>query len=320
MNKVKTKSKAIKPAKIIVAFLLSTFVFTSCSNDSDSPTEPEQKQPTIDKIELGLGNNEIGVIGEDFHFNAEVIAADKIENVNIKIVQRSTETYSKVWSHEINWTQYAGAKNATIHKHFDVPSDAAEGKYDFIITIKDQNGTSLEVKKNLNIYASGNLPVNPVTTILTVFKNDAFFYRKGKYYTEGDHFKTTDNFMSQVTLSGVKGNGIMYLLLINKKAKHTPESVDQIDFSKVIVYDVFEHKDMAEVGTFSNVLFDENNMVTREMPALPIGAAKDFNVPTPQDITGTRAWATGDYTYLIVYKNTTYNINFTQAINIPIVL
>lgn len=266
-----------------------------------------------------MGNNETGVIGKDFHFNAEVTAGDKIESVQIKIAQISTETYSKSWSHEISWPQYAGAKNTTIHKHFDIPEDAPEGKYDFIIIIKDQNGTTLEVKKTLNIYAAGNLPVNPVATIFTLFKNDGFFYRKGKYLTEGDSFSKGDKLMSQVTLSGVKGNGIMYLLLINKDAKHLPESVDQIDFSKVIVYDVFEHKDLETVGGISNVVFDEASFTTfRNMPTLLIGADKDNNLPNPQAITGNKAWASGNYVYRAVYKNTTYNINFSQSVDVAI--
>ena len=314
MITIKTKSNNTK-TKIVFAFFISVFAFTACDNDNEN--NEEKAKPTIDKIELGLGNNEIGVIGEDFHFNAEVVAGDKIETVQIKIAQINTEKYSKVWSHEISWPQYTGAKNTTIHKHFDIPAEAPEGKYDFIISIKDQNGTSLEIKKTLNIYAAGNLPVNPVASVLTVFKNEDFFYRKGQYYKEGDSFKTGDKLMSQITLAGVKGKGILYLLLINKTAKHLPESVDQIDFTKVIVYDVIEHKNMAEAGTFSNTPFDENtNTFSREMPELFIGAQKDNNLPAPQDIS--KAWTGGNYVYRAVYKNTTYNINFSQSIDIPI--
>jgi len=318
MNTVKTKSNNMKTTKILVAFLISAFAFTACDNNDDNPPAEEKAKPTIDTIELGLGNNEIGTIGEDFHFNAAVTAADKIESVQIKIAQISTENYSKVWSHEINWPQYAGAKNITIHKHFDIPADAPEGKYDFIIIIKDQNGSTLEVRKTLNIYLAGNLPVNPVASIFTLFKNEDFFYRKGKYYKEGDSFKTGDKVRSQVTLSGVKGNGIMYLLLINKSAKHLPESVDQIDFSKVIVYDMYEHKNMAEVGDFSNVPFNGGTTTfLREMPELFIGAQKDNNLPA-HDISGAKTWASGIYVYRLIYKNTTYNINFSQSIDVPV--
>lgn len=145
---IKIKSEKMKTTKLILVSLFASMAFTSCSNDD---SEEKQAIPTIDKIELGLSNSETATIGADFHFNAEVTAVDKIENVQVKILQKSTETYSKVWSHEITWTQYAGAKNATVHKHFDIPEDAVAGKYDFIIIVNDQNGSKLEVKKNLTI-------------------------------------------------------------------------------------------------------------------------------------------------------------------------
>lgn len=145
---IKIKSEKMKTTKRILASLFATIAFTSCSNDD---SEQKRAIPKIDKIELGLSNSETATIGADFHFNAEVTAADKIENVQVKIAQKNTEKYSKVWSHEITWAQYAGAKNATVHKHFDIPEDAPEGKYDFIIIVNDQNGSKLEVKKNLTI-------------------------------------------------------------------------------------------------------------------------------------------------------------------------
>lgn len=313
---IKIKSEKMKTTKLILVSLFASIVFTSCSNDD---SEKEKAIPAIDKIELGLGNNETATIGQDFHFNAEVTAADKIENVQVKIVQRTTETYSKPWSHEITWTQYAGAKNATVHKHFDIPEDAVEGKYDFIIIINDQNGTKLEIKKNLTIYKLENIPVNPVTSVFTVFINDAFMYRKGKFSDETAKFKNNDIFSSQVTLEGVKGDGIMYLLLINKNAKHNPESVDQIDFSKVIVYDVFEHKNVVDAGQFSNIPWDGTKFL-RETPKLTIGASKDNNIPVPQDLIANKSWATGNYTFLVLYKNTTYNINFSQSLELPFAL
>lgn len=145
---IKIKSEKMKTTKLILASLFAAIAFTSCSSDD---SEQNQAIPKIDKIELGLSNSETATIGADFHFNAEVTAADKIKNVQVKIVQKSTETYSKVWFHEITWTQYADSKNATVHKHFDIPEDATEGKYDFIIIVNDQNGSKLEVKKNLTI-------------------------------------------------------------------------------------------------------------------------------------------------------------------------
>lgn len=315
---IQIKSEKMKTTQLILASVFAALAFSGCSND-DNDSAPEKAVPTIDKVELGLGNNETATIGQDFHFNAEVTAGDKIENVQVKIVQKSSETYSKVWSHEVTWTQYADAKNATVHKHFDIPEDAAEGKYDFIIIVNDKNGSKLEVKKNLTIYKLENLPVKPIVSILTVFLNDNFLYRKGQFSDPDAKFKSNDRFSSQVTMDGIKGDGIMYLLFINKNAKHNPESVDQIDFSKVIVYDVLEHKNIAQTGGFSNVEWN-GTTVTRDFPIMTIGAAKDNNVPVPQDLIANKAWAMGNYTYLILYKNTTYNINFSQAMELPFAL
>ena len=146
----------MKTKKTILAFLLFALCFTACRKDDDG--NPELGLPTISNLEIGLNNNETGVIGKDFHFNADVLVWGKIENVQVKILPRSGETYSKVWSHEITWDQYRDAKNTTVHKHFYIPTDAAEGKYDFLVIVNDQNGTKLEVKKSLTIYTEANAP------------------------------------------------------------------------------------------------------------------------------------------------------------------
>lgn len=299
----------------LVGVLASAVLFTACKKD-ESPSLPI---PAIENIEIGLGNNEIGVIGQDFHLNADVVAGDKIENVQVKIVQRSGETYSKAWQHEVTWDEYKGARNANVHKHFDVPVDAPEGKYDFYIIVNDQNGTKLEERRNITLYKEENLPVNPVLTIFNVFRNGDRFYRNGAFISPGDKFMRTDTLSCQPAISGVKGDGIMYVLLISKKLDHRPEAIGQIDFSKAIVYDVFEHKGMAEVGAFSNFVYDsESFQVVRAIPKLAIGADKDNNAPAANAINGDKAWESGDYYLGVLYRNTTYNINFYHYIDLSI--
>ena len=142
----KTMLNTSKGIQLMLVFLLSISLF-SCKDDNG--TEPALPEPTIDKVEVGLNNNEIGLIGRDFHFNVDVVAGDRIEDIQIKIVQRPGETYANVWSFERNWTQYKDARNANVHAHFSIPTDAAEGKYDFLIIVNDQNGTSLEEKRSI---------------------------------------------------------------------------------------------------------------------------------------------------------------------------
>jgi hypothetical protein len=73
-----------------------------------------------------LNNNEIGTIGKDFHFNAEVLAATKIDSIGIKIVPRRDETYEKAWSFEKTWPQYQNIKDTLIYEHFSISTGAVE--------------------------------------------------------------------------------------------------------------------------------------------------------------------------------------------------
>lgn len=307
----------MKITKTTVAILLFIGTFTACSKDDQS--EPKPTKPTIDNIEIGLGNNQIGVIGKDFHFNAEVLAGDKIEHVQVKILPRSGEHYEQAWQFEIIWDQYKDTKNATIHKHFDIPEDAAEGVYDFLILVKDQNGTTLEEKREITIYKAENLPVNPTLSLMSVNVNGSFFYRDGSFSTEGATLTSGDKFSAQATIEGVKGSGKMYLVLINKKLGHKPEHIDQINFDKVIVYDVYEHESWTEGGSFSNAVFNlETFTWTRKIPQLVIGATSDNNQPQPGTISGSKAWESGTYYFGVIYKNTTYNMSYFKYIELPI--
>lgn len=309
--------KTMKTTKVIAAVFLFVATFTACKKDKQP--EPELAMPTIDNIEIGLNNNQIGVIGKDFHFNAEVLAGDKIENVQVKILPRSGESYAKAWELEITWDQYKDAKNATVHKHFDIPVDAVEGKYDFLIIVNDQNGRTLEEKREINVYKAENLPVDPTLSIFNVSVNGSFFYRDGKFAAQGAKLSKNDRFSAQATIEGVKGDGKMYLLLINKKLSHRPESIDQIDFDKVIVYDVYEHNNWEEVESFSNAVYDFATFTwVRQVPPLIIGATNDNNAPQPRVIGGNKAWESGTYYLGVVYKNTTYNMGYFQYIELPL--
>ena len=299
-------------------FMMFMLLLTSCSKDDD-PIVPELPKATVSNVEIGLGNNEIGVIGRDLHFNADILAGDKIDFVKVKIVQKKEEAYAGTWSFEIRWDQYKGAKNATVHKHFDIPEDAVEGKYDFLITVNDENGTSLEEKREINIYKVENLPVNLNLTIFSVSKNYTFFYRDNKFIIENSTFSNKDILSGQATIDGISGDGKMYLLLINKKLNHKPESIDQIDFSKVIVYDVFEHQNLEKGKPFSNGVFDKETFTwIKKIPDLVIGSELDNNSPTPGAVNGVKKWESGTYHFGVVYKNTTYNMNLAEYIEFKI--
>jgi len=128
-------------------FVLTLLFYSACSEDP----MPEPPAPMVNNIELGLGDSGIAVIGQDFHFNADVIAGDKIDTVEIIIRQKGAENYTADWSMSLIWDQYRGLKNTNIHKHFDIPEDAVEGIYDFVVLVKDQNGGITEIVRTLSI-------------------------------------------------------------------------------------------------------------------------------------------------------------------------
>jgi len=297
--------KTINLKSFVILFTLIVG-FASCSDDDTVLDLPE---PTISDIEVGLYNNELGVIGEDFHFNAEVLAGDLLENVTINIEPRADETYDAVWSFETVITdRITGLKNATLHRHFDIPADAVRGSYDFIITVNDQNGTKTQEVRNIDIIDADDYPeVTPYVSVFGVDKidvdgNSGFnnFYNNGEFKVEDPTFSKDESIWSAIQIGSVKGDGIMYGLLIKKSYNHLPENIEAIDFSKAIVTEVLEHTGEEEVFTLKNNR--DTGHWNYGVPLL-IGTATDNNTPEANAVT----WENGKYYYGVVYTNITYN-------------
>lgn len=306
-----------------MALLLFTSVITACKKDEVIDPDLAVPTPTIDHVELGLGDAGIGVIGQDFHFNADILAADKLEKVEVRMVQKNGETYSKPWEHVIVWAEYKNLKNANVHKHFTIPKDAAEGKYNFIITIYDQDGSKLEVITDFAIYKQENIPVTPMFTQLNLVKNwQPIYDTHGMSEDPVEKFLKGDTLTSQASISFVKDDGLLYMLLIKKSANHNPKTIEEIDFNKAIVYDMFEHKNEKTSFTFGNFLADFTTdpfTFIKDIPEMRIGAATDNKLPIPNPISGSKAWETGAYNLVIIYKNTTHNKTIHKTVPFNIV-
>ena len=267
--------------------------------------------PIIENVEIGLGNNGIGVVGRDFHLDLDIVAGDKIDLVQVKIEPIEGESYADEWNFELTWEEYKGVKNTNVHKHFDIPEDAVEGKYDFFIIVTDENGTTLQETYEVEIVDPSNLAVDPILYIwhITTDQGDFHYVNETLENPENVEFSKSEILSSDAAIKNVKGDGKMYLLLIKKDANHLPESVDAIDFSKVIVHDVFEHENETEVYTFSSVIYDGNGGFLRPSPKLTIGASADNNSPEPNAISGDKAWESGEYYFGVVYTNSSHNIS-----------
>ncbi len=295
---------------ITLLMLLVVFA-TSCKKDD----KPDIIAPTATNIEIGTANNKQAIRGRDFHLNADVVAGDKIKAVEIKILQKAGQTYTSTWKFELAWEQYNGAKNTNVHKHFTIPAEAPEGKYDFYFTVLDENGTRLEIKEDFTIIDAANMPVDPKIGRDIFSRNGTVIYYMDSYVEQELIFKKGDEFTAHAQVSEIKGDGILYTVLIKRKANYFPESIDKLDLSKAIVISKVEHKGLPNASKIST-LKQVNGVYGGE--TITIGAEKDGNEPITNPIIGEKAWESGKYNLVILYKNTTYNMSTYKSIPITI--
>jgi hypothetical protein len=299
----------MKKAKLFLLLLVGTAVFTACNNDDDDSTA---SKPTATNIEIGTANNKRALIGRDFHFNADIIAGDKIADVQLKILPKKGETYTKDWKFELTWIEYKGAKNTNVHKHFNIPADAPEGKFDFYFIVKDENGTELEIKEELTITDPANMPADPLIGRDMLSRNDDLIYYMETWVEPELIFKKNDLLTAHAQVSQIMGDGILYSVLIKKSLNYHPESIDNLDFKKVIVISKVEHKGLPPASKIATL--QKINEVWGGQ-SITIGAEKEADGTA---ITGDKAWQSGQYNWVVLYKNTTYNLSVYKSMPITI--
>lgn len=308
MNSINQPNPLMKKLKLIVLFLAVGSAFTACSNDDDK----EVSKPKAENIEIGTANNKKALIGRDFHFNADVLAVDKIADVQLKILPRKGEIYKKDWKFELSWAEFKGVKNTNVHKHFNIPADAPEGKFDFFFIVKDENGSQLEIKEEITITDPANMPADPLIGRDMISRNDDLIYYMNTWVEPELIFKKNDKLTAHVQVSQIMGDGILYSVLIKKSANYYPESIDKLDLKKVIVISKVEHKDLAPASKIST-LQKINEVWGGE--SIVIGADKDAD-GTP--ITADKTWQSGQYNWVVLYKNTTHNMSVYKSMPVTI--
>jgi hypothetical protein len=159
-----------------------------------------------------------------------------------------------------------------------------------LLIVTDVNGTKLEIKEDFTIIAASDLPFNP-----------SFTFRKVP--TENEVFKKGDVITARFSVNDVKGEGILCAVLIKESAKHYPETVSGIDFTKAIV-----------LGRFTNDTEPGWGMFT----TLTVGTSEDLNPPAGSAITGQKSWESGKYNFVMFYENKGNSISIYKSI--PIVI
>jgi len=302
----------MKIKNLILSLALITASFSACKKEG---TESEALKPTAENVEIGTANNKRALRGRDFHFNADVLAASKIKDVKLVISQKAGMSYSSNWKFELSWPEYIGVKNTNVHKHFTIPGSAPEGTYDFAVIIQDENGTQLEIKEDLIILDPGNLPVDPKIGRDFVSRNGTLIYYTDVFEEKELIFKKGDEISLHAQVSEIKDDGILYSVLIKKKANYYPESIDKLDLSKVIVVTKVEHRGLGNAGKVSTLKLI-NGVYGGE--TITVGASMDNNEPSANAIAGEKAWESGQYQWVILYKNTTHNISVFKSVPISI--
>ncbi len=298
----------MKDLKLFLLFFAIATVFTACDKDDNSNVS----KPTAQNVEIGTANNKWALIGRDFHFNADVTAGHKIADLQLKILPKTGETYTKDWKLEFKWAEYTGTKNTNIHKHFTIPADAPEGKFDFVFTVLDMNGTQLEIKEEITITDPANMPADPLIGRDMLSRNDDLIYYMETWVEAELIFKKDDLLTAHAQVSQILGNGILYSVLIKKSLNYHPESTDNLDLKKVIVISKVEHNDLppaSKIATLQKI----NEAWGAE--SITIGAERDAIGETT---IGDKSWQSGQYNWVILYKNTTHNISVYKSMPITI--
>lgn len=299
----------MKKTKILVAFIMLAGTFSACKKEQE---EPEAVKPTADHIEIGYANNKQAIRGRDFHFNADVTAALRISAVSVKILQKAGQTYSASWKMELDWAEFKGVKNTTVHKHFTIPAEAPEGTYEFIFTVDDENGTKLELKEDLVIIDAANMPVDPMVDRDIFSRNDDMVYYMNTYVENPLLFKKGDKFTARAQVKQIQGDGILYTALIKRKLNYFPETVAQLDMAKAIIISKTEHTGL---GPASKVNTQKQINGVWGGDDIVIGAEKDV---LGNAITGNKAWESGQYNLVILYYNSTYKVSTHKTIPVTI--
>ena len=144
---MKTITDNILKVFVILAIAIVTL---SCSKDD------EVKMPEILEFELGHNNSKTVRAGSHLHIDAEILAENRIDVIEIDIHYEGEHVKSlriagadHGWEFEISYDKFRGLKNTTFHEDIDVPADARPGEYHFHFKVIDMEGYTASFEDDL---------------------------------------------------------------------------------------------------------------------------------------------------------------------------
>lgn len=140
--------KYISKISALFAFV-AVSLMTSCSDDDNALPAANL---TVELTEVGHGGTPPHAhAGEDLHLEAEIVADAKIANVVLEI---HSETDASIPEITASYSDYNGLRNATFHKHIDIPATQPAGIYHLHLTVTDEAGNTKTAESELKILAA----------------------------------------------------------------------------------------------------------------------------------------------------------------------
>jgi len=271
--KTKTNFTAILVATTLISF-------NSCKKEEDKPDPASTPKPVVTLTELGLNNTKTGYIGSDLHIEADIVAEGVINTVKIEI---HPEGAGATWTFEQTYTEFSGMKNATFHKHIDIPSTATAGEHHFHLIVTDMIGNTTTAESELDI----RQPTDAVSPQITVASHPL----DSQAFSTGDTIKISGTITDDRSLGG-----------INIALVRTDQSLSDADVTADNTITLLHNHDFPASTSYA---FSKEIIV---------GASTDNDI-TPDLIT----WTPGTYYILVKCKdaegNWTYSTHYIIVIN-----
>ncbi len=272
-----------------ITVIIASFYFTSCEKEEDT------SKPEILSSEIGYDNNKTGYLGSEFHIEAKVVADGKIDHIHITIhpegehehKSATADTHEEEWEFDSTYTEFAGLKNTTFHKHIDIPVHADTGHYHFHFVLTDMEGNQTEMEEELKIQQ----PDDSEAPELTVSSAPS----------DGQTFANGETISISGTVTDDKALGGMYIGLVRVDQNLSDQEVNAMNTITLLHTHEF---DSPASHNFS--------------ASINVGAAQDNNI-TPKDITGDIAWQSTNY-YILVKAKDAFAGNWTFSAHYPIVI
>ena len=269
----------IKTMAVILA-AISMFFFNSCKKDEDTVAKP-----AITVLEVGLGNSHVAYAGADLHIEADIVAEGKINKITVEIHQEEGSADEIV----AEYTEFAGLKNTTFHKHVEIPGTTAPGTYHCHIIVTDMEGNSTT--------AEDEIEIQELVDITPPVFSDLVGPTVGQVFINGQTITLSGHVDDNITLGGI------LIALVYADDNIADADVTGENAKVIVMLHSHDFGDDPDEYDFN--------------ASIAVGAAMDNNM-TPASIQGDNAWKSGNYYILARCQDAKSNWVFSS--HYPVVI